>query len=120
DGDGVVTSGKYAGLIRIRHHLGADDQTVDTALMAEVDDEDVWGDDHRLCGLCYTYIRYRSDNEAFASGLPTYSADLRGAICYDPRYDTSEWTQNAALVARWYLALARDRGGIGALADELP
>ena len=54
DGDGNVTSGRYANFLRIKKHLGGADQTADSDLVAEVDD---WTTDHRLRGVCYLYVR---------------------------------------------------------------
>jgi len=120
NGSGWVTSpAKWANVVRIRNHLGADTQTVDTVLQSEVGSS-VWTDNHRGRGHCWTYLLLDTSSEAFASGMPTYTVLLRGAKCYDPRTGTTGWTQNLALCTRWYLALARERGGVGATADELP
>lgn len=82
-------------------------------------------------GLSYLYIRLEYDAEVFSSGIPTFTAKIRGKKVYDPRkdstndgvsgrpdvYDSSlgtsshraatastwEWSANAALCIRDYL-----------------
>lgn len=119
DGAGVVTSGKFTGLVTIKNYLGTDGQAVSADLQTAVG-AGVWTNDHRARGWCWTYMKCKTDYDVFTGGLPTYSADIRGAKAYDPRTATTAWTQNAALLTRWYLALGRTRGGVGATAGELP
>ena len=65
DGNGNVTSpSRYDGFVRIKAHLGADDQLADTDLVSEVTD---WTTDHKLSGVSYLYIRY-STTIGFNSG----------------------------------------------------
>lgn len=119
DGSGVVNSGKFSGLITIKNYLGTDGQTVSTDLQTAVTSS-VWTNDHRVRGWCWTYMKAKTDYDVFQGGLPTYSAMIRGAKPYDPRTATTSWTNNWALLVRWYLALSRTRGGVGATSDELP
>jgi len=113
DGSGNVTSpAQWAGLVRIKTHLGSPTQTVDTDLQADVG-TGIWDNNHKLQGLCYSYVRYKTDSDVFSSGLPTYTVDLDGALCYDPRTSTTIFTRNSALLLRWYLTLDRNAGGGG-------
>jgi len=114
DGSGNVTSGKYAGLCRIKPHLGADSQTVDTDLSSEVAE---WTSTHRLRGVCYTYWRLKHSPDVFVSGLPNPSVLLSGKLVYDPRSATTAWSNNPALCIRDYLMDASL--GLGALSAEV-
>jgi hypothetical protein len=112
DVSGNVTSPtKWAGLVRVKTHLGSSTQTADTDLVSEC--SSVWDVNHRLRGLCYSYVRYKTDNDVFSSGLPTYTVDIDGALCYDPRDASTAFSKNSALILRWYLTLDRNLGGAG-------
>lgn len=104
DGSGNVTSGKYSGLIRIKKHLGDPDQTVDTDLDSEVGE---WTSNHRLRNCAYVYVRYKWNRDKFPTGIPNFSAWVKGKKCYDPRDDSEKYTNNIALITRDYLTDTR-------------
>lgn len=102
DADGFVTTGQYAGIVRVRWHDGDPDQLADEVLMAEA--PEVWTSDHRLRGLAYATVRLDKSNPgAFASGIPNITAVIKGKLVFDPRTDTTAWSSNAALCVADYL-----------------
>jgi len=102
DGSGEVTApSKYAGKIRVNTHLGSPDQEADSDL---VDEDPSWTNEHRLRGIAYLYIRLQFDQNAFPNGVPDITATIKGKKVYDPRTDTTEWSDNPALCLRDYLS----------------
>jgi len=101
DSNGFVNSGQpYDGFIRIKKHLGTDDQLADSDLVSEVAQ---WTTDHRLRGISYLYIRFEFNQDAFPNGVPEITTTIKGKKVYDPRTDTTEWSDNPALCLRDYL-----------------
>lgn len=100
DSEGNVISGKYAGKVRIRKHLGVDGQLSDSVLVAEVSE---WTVDHRGRGVAYVYIRYELDRTLFPNGAPNASFIVRGMALNDPRTNLTTWSPNIALMADYYI-----------------
>ncbi|CAN5264278.1 hypothetical protein BH10PLA2_BH10PLA2_00740 [soil metagenome] len=112
DGDGFVQTAPYlkagASYVRIRTHLGADDQAADSLLIAEVPS---WTAAHRLQGITYAYVRLQYSADVFPLGLVNFSATIKGKKVYDPRdgsqlpadSSTWQWSENVALCIRDYL-----------------
>ena len=105
DGNGVVTSGRFANRVRIKKHPGSDSQTADTALVAEVSN---WTTAHRGRGIAYIYLRLTWDLDTFPTGIPNVSAVVKGAKFWDPRLDPGDpsvkaFSNNAALAQLDYL-----------------
>ena len=98
--DGIVTSGTFENYVRIKKHLGSPTQAADSDLVSEVGD---WTSEHKLSGIAYIYVRYEFNRDVFPSGIPNVSAYVRGKKLYDLRTDTTEYSANAALIARDYL-----------------
>lgn len=116
DGTGLVTEGRFASVVRIKKHLGADDQAADSDLVAETSA----GDDHRFRGRAYVYLRMDMNPNAFPTGLPNVSARVRGKKLEDPRTSgAANWTPNAALAIRDYIATPKIKGGFGATAADI-
>ena len=86
--------------IRIKKHLGADDQTADADLVAE---DSAWTTNHRARGVAYIYVRTEFERDIFPTGLPIFSAIVKGKKVYDPRSGATAWSNNAALCLRDYL-----------------
>lgn len=106
DGSGFVTSDPWKSKIRIKKHLGADSQTVDTDLESETSATSAF----RGRGIAYLYARLEYDQDVFANGIPTITAVVKGKKVYDPRTLTTGWSRNAALCVRDYLTDARGLG----------
>lgn len=101
DGDGNVTSGKYASNVRINVHLGSATQAACPNLLAEIDE---WTADHRLRGVTYAHIRLTAVRNLWPTGIPEVRFILQGKNdIYDPRDLSSGWTDNAALCQRDYI-----------------
>ncbi|WP_374335141.1 phage tail protein [Methyloversatilis sp.] len=113
DGSGNVTTGRFAGKMRVKKHLGTAAQTVDTDLDTESTE---WTVDHRLRGITYLYVRLEYDATAYPAGLENIKALVQGKKLYDPRTATTAWSDNWALVMRDYLASAY---GLNATAGEI-
>lgn len=101
DGNGFVTSAPWNSKIRIKKHLGAANQTVDTFLLEE---SQQITSDFRGRGLACIYVRHEFDQDVFANGLPLITAVVRGKKVYDPRTSTTAWSNNAALCTRDYIS----------------
>ena len=101
DGSGNVTApAQYVGYCRILSHLGTAAQTADSTLVSEVTE---WTTNHRARGVAYAYVRYDYNTTAFPNGVPTLTAKIKGKKVYDPRTDTTAWSDNPALIIRDYL-----------------
>ena len=101
DGSGNVTSpSRYNGKVRINFHLGDPDQLADADLVAE---SDQWTSEYRLRGVAYIYVRMTFDADVFPNGIPTFTSTIKGKKLYDPRTDTTAWSDNPALCIRDYL-----------------
>lgn len=102
DGSGNATApSKYNGFVRVIKHLGTDDQTADSTLIAESDG--LWTSDHRLQGVCYAYIRLQFNADSFPNGEPAISFLVKGKKVYNPNTASTAWSDNAALCLRDYL-----------------
>lgn len=114
--NGVNQEDEFGKFIRIRTHLGGFDQTADSAL---VDETDKWTEDHRLRGVCYSYVRLEWDSETFGKiGIPTITVEMKGKNnIFDPRTNTYKYTNNSALCTADYLR--NDRIGFGTLEGEV-
>lgn len=101
DGSGNVTSpSRYNGYVRIKTHLGADNQPADADLVSEVDS---WTAQHTLSGISYVYVRYKFDRDVFPNGVPELTTVIKGKKVYDPRSGITAWSDNPALCIRDYL-----------------
>ena len=95
--DGTEATSK----VRIRKHLGLDDQQADSALVSE--SEGLWTTNHRARGIAYVYARFENDADAFPNGVPIVKALVQGKRVYDPRTSATAHSANAALCLRDYL-----------------
>ena len=95
----VSAPSKYNGKIRVKKHLG-DQTTGDTDLVSE---SSKWTADHKLRNVCYLYIRYEFDADAFPNGEPSVTALVKGKKVYDVNNSTTTWSANTALCLRDYL-----------------
>lgn len=111
DGSGDATDSALstgdARHVRVRTHLGSPDQAADE-MMTEAW-PDVWTEDHRLRGIAYLAARFRSPSqENFQKVFPEgYNTPVRGlcrlSAVWDPRNDTTGWSDNASLCILDYL-----------------
>lgn len=115
DGSGNVTSpSRYNGYVTIKEHLGSPDQLADSTLVAAVPE---WTTAHRLRGIAYLYIQLQFNQDVFPNGVPEVFAVIKGKKVYDPRTDTTAWSDNPALCLRDYITSTTY--GLGESADNL-
>lgn len=114
DSDGNVTSGRYAGKLVIRKHLGSPDQSFDSTA---VNNMSAWTTDCKLSGIAYLYVIMHKDQDIYPTGAPNISAIVEGMSVYDPRIDSNSWTTNIALFSADFIR--NDRYGFGAFSDDI-
>jgi hypothetical protein len=90
--------------VRIKQHLGTDDQLADADLQAEVGK---WTSAHRLRGIAYLYIRLEYDADMFPNGIPNVSAEIKGKKVLDFRSGSTTHSDNPALCIYDYLTDTR-------------
>jgi hypothetical protein len=98
-----IGSGEANGIgykARLIKHLGASDQEADADLVSE---SSQWTSDHRARGIAYIYARFEYHADSFPNGVPTVTAIVQGKKVYDPRDETTVYSDNAALCLRDYL-----------------
>ena len=61
------------------------------------------GTSDKFLDVAYVYMQLVFDAEKFGGGIPQISFLLKGKKCYDPRTNTSVWTNNPALHIRDFL-----------------
>lgn len=116
EGEGQwVGHGVFDDTLLIGKRLGTASQTAYPQFVNNTANE--WTADHRFRGHAGLYFDTRWSEGAYPSGFPNATCVIRGAKCYDPRDAGTRWTDNAALVIRWYMTLPRDQGGFGAASD---
>lgn len=100
DGSGNVTTGAYAGLVRIKKYLGTASQTADADLIAE--NPGKWSSTDRLRGRAYIYVRMKWDQDRLPQ-IPQITTYVRGEKVYDTRDGVTRFSENPALLLRHYL-----------------
>jgi len=73
--------------------------------------------DHQLNDTAYLYVRMKYDQEIFSAGIPNVTATVRGKQVYDPRTETTAYSDNAALCILDYLL--DSEYGLGVAVSEL-
>ena len=110
DADGYVTGDKWRSKIRVLIHTGnqADASTnfanAPTNLASTLHAETSVGANFVGLGIAYLYLVLDYDADVFTTGLPTFTALVQGAKLFDPRTQTTEFSSNAALCIRHYIA----------------
>ena len=61
------------------------------------------GTSDKFLGCAYVYVQMVFDAEKFGSGMPAMSFKVKGKKCFDPRSNSTAWTNNPALHIRDYL-----------------
>ena len=87
-------------MARIRTYLGTDAQSVGTDLAAEYPGHLTATDD--FAGIALAVIDLTYSEDAYPQGIPNITATMRGAKCFDPRDDSTAWTENPSLHALHY------------------
>ena len=98
-----TAQGRWAGKLSVQKRLGSHDQTAFPGLVAAA--PALWTPAHRLAGCAALYLRLTYDPDAFPGGIPNITADVEGKDdIYDPRSDSSGYSENAALCVADYMA----------------
>ena len=100
DVNGFVTDARWNSKIRIKKHLGASNQTVDTDLLAESNQID---SNFKGQGIAYLYALLEYDQDVFTNGIPVITAMVRGKKVGDPSTGGVAYSNNPALCIRDYL-----------------
>lgn len=87
-------------MARIRTYLGTDTQNVGDDLAAEYPGH--LTDTDAFAGIALAVIDLTYSEDAYPQGIPNITATMRGAKCFDPRDDSTAWTENPALHALHY------------------
>jgi len=115
NGSGFVTSHGWNSKIRIKKYLGTASQTVDPNLLAE---SNQINSNFRGRGIAYLYIRLEYDSDVFTSGIPLFTAIVRGKKVLDPRTSLTGYSNNWALCVRDYLIADYGLGDLAANVDN--
>lgn len=112
--DGTVGTGRYAGKLTIRKHLGAPDQVADPLAVSNIPG---WTNDHTLAGIAYLYLILTKDQDVYPNGVENITAIVEGPTLYDPRIQGLRWSTNIALFAHDFIR--NDRYGFAAFAEDV-
>ena len=113
--DGSTTSDRYNNKLRIQLALGTAGQVANPDLVSESDGK--WTSDHRLRSIAYMYVRMKFDANVYPSGIPVFTADVKGKKVYNPATTNTAWSDNPALCLRDYLTTAGY--GLGEVAQNI-
>ena len=96
------------------HTYDGTQTTADATLISESSGE--WTSNHILKGTPYIYTRIQYSSNLYPHGFESIAAVVRGALLFDPRDDSTAWSQNPALAIRDYLLADY---GLSCAADEI-
>ena len=103
DPDGT-TSDRYNNKLRIQVAYGTPTQAANADLVtASTASDGKWTTSHKLSGIAYIYVRLAFDADVYPNGIPTFTAEIKGKKVFDPRTNTTGWSDNPALCVRDYL-----------------
>lgn len=103
----------YSSKAKVTGHFGSVDQAADANLVSRTS----FTNSHRLRGIAYLYAQFTYDQDVYANGMPNVSCIIKGKKLYDPRTETTAYSNNAALCVRDYLT--NSSYGLGATATEI-
>ena len=107
------TTPDYSGNATVTAHFGSPDQAADSNLVSRTS----FTTNHRLRNIAYLYANLDYDQDIFANGLPNIVATIQGKKVYDPRSETTAYSNNAALCIRDYIS--NSTYGLGASDAEI-
>jgi hypothetical protein len=99
---GSSVGGEFTGIVTYQQRLGTSNQSYVSQLASEVGSS-VWTSNHKLNGICYCYLRILYSEDLFGTSAPNISALIRGKKLFDPRTNSTSYSDNPALAARDYL-----------------
>lgn len=101
DADGFAVNSEYGTNVRVKKHLGTSNDPADATLISEVGGK--WDANRVLRGFTYTYIRLNLNQQEFQGGIPSIEVLIKGKKIFDPRTNTTAWSENPALCLYDYL-----------------
>lgn len=99
--DGFAVNSEYGSNVRVIKHLGNINDTADQTLINLVPVK--WDSTKLLKGFCYTYITLDLNQQEFQGGIPSIEVLIKGKKVFDPRTNTTAWSENPALCLYDYL-----------------
>jgi hypothetical protein len=96
----LETTDRYNDKVEINFAYGTNNQPANPRLVERVPD---WTSAHRLRGIAYIYVRFEFDADVFPNGIPEITATIKGKRVFDPRTNTTAWSDNPALCLRDFL-----------------
>lgn len=117
DSSGNVTTGRFAGWVRVKYHLGSPTQEADADLIAESAGN--WTSAHKASGCAYFYLRLKWSQDVWPGGIPNAKVLLRGKSVEDPRTLTISFSTNWSSCVRDYILTDAFDGGLGCDDDEV-
>lgn len=106
--------------VQITKYLGTLGQAADPDLIADAKDKAgnaAWTTEHTLTGRAYLVVRLEFSTDAYPQGIPNIKAVVKGVKdIYDPRTETTGYTDNWALCMRDYLVKSY---GLRCTADDI-
>lgn len=101
DADGFAVNSEYGTNVRVKKHLGTSNDPADATLISEVGGK--WDANRVLRGFTYTYVRLNLNQQEFQGGIPSIEVLIKGKKVFDPRTNTTAWSENPALCLYDYL-----------------
>lgn len=118
NGSGMVTSGKYAGHAWLWFERGDYDAVANSTFVAECGGK--WTTNHRGRNVAKIYAKFEMTDDVVQAGRPVITCEVEGSDeIYDPRTDTTGYSNNAILAFYWWMSLPREDGGFGCYPDEI-
>ncbi len=109
DNDNAFTSGR---LLRYKFKDGSQ-----TAADSTITSNSALGSGAKFKEVAYVFVECVFDSEKFGGGVPQFFFVIKGKKVYDPRTDTTYWSDNPALCVRDYLV--NTRYGLRATSNEI-
>lgn len=118
NGAGLVTSGKYAGHAWLWFERGDYDAVANSTFVAECGGK--WTTNHRGRNVAKIYAKFEMTDDVVQAGRPIITCEVEGSDeIYDPRTDSTGYSNNAILAFYWWMALPREVGGFGCYPEEI-
>ncbi len=118
NGAGMVTSGKYAGHAWLWFERGDYDAVANSTFVAECGGK--WTTNHRGRNVAKVYAKFEMTDDVVQAGRPIITCEVEGSDeIYDPRTDSTGYSNNAILAFYWWMALPREDGGFGCYPEEI-
>jgi hypothetical protein len=118
DGSGKVISGKYANHAWLWFERGDHDAVANPTFVAECGGK--WTANHRGRGVAKIYAKFDMTDDVVQAGRPIITCEVEGSDeIYDPRTETTGYSNNAILAFYWWMSLPREEGGFGCYPDEI-